>query len=121
MTSFLVLMVVIGMRIATRKKEIESLSLIGATGWFIKAPILLEAVNYAVAGVIFGWLLAAVLLLYATPSILDYFGEIPVLPRDSMSFFAILGAVLGVELLIGILLASLGSLAAVGRSLRMVK
>jgi len=120
-TSFLVLMVVIGMRIATRKKEIESLSLIGATGWFIKAPILLEAVNYAVAGVIFGWLLAAVLLLYATPSILDYFGEIPVLPRDSMSFFAILGAVLGVELLIGILLASLGSLAAVGRSLRMVK
>lgn len=120
-TSFLVLMVVIGMRIATRKKEIESLSLIGATGWFIKAPILLEAMNYVIVGVVLGWLLASVLLMYATPSILTYFGDIPVLPRDSMSFFAILGAILGVELLAGALMAMFGSLAAVGRSLKMVK
>ena len=97
------------------------MSLIGATGWFIKAPILLEAVNYAIAGVVLGWLLASVLLLYTTPSILDYFGEIPVLPRDSMSFFAILGVILGVELLVGIVMAMFGSMAAVGRSLRMVK
>ena len=38
-----------------------------------------------------------------------------------MSFFAILGVILGVELLVGIVMAMFGSMAAVGRSLRMVK
>ena len=37
--SFLVLMVVIGLRITTRKNEIEILDLLGATGGFILAPL----------------------------------------------------------------------------------
>jgi cell division transport system permease protein len=120
-TSFLVLMVVMGMRIAVRKLEIESLGLIGATNWFIRLPIILEAINYAVIGALFGWLMAFVLMLYTTPSILNYFAEIPVLPRESTMFFGLFGLLLLVELLIGIVLALIGSMIAVSRSLRMLK
>lgn len=119
--SLLVLTVVIGMRITMKRSEIESLSLIGATSWFIRAPIVLEAINYAVVGVIAGWLVAAVLLMYITPSAIEYFGEVPILPRASGSFFGLLAAILGVELVVGLVIALVGSLAAVSRSLRAVK
>lgn len=117
-TSFLVLLVVMGMRITMRRAEIESLSLIGASGGFIRMPIVFEAITYAVVGVVIGWLLAAVLLMYATPAILNYFGQIPVIPGNSLDFFMLLGAILGGELLVGLLIALLGSNLAVSRSLR---
>lgn len=117
-TSFLVLMVVIGMRIATRRSEVETLNLIGATSKFIRAPIVLEAVNYAVLGVIIGWLLAFILILYVSPTIISYFGEISVLPRDPLMFFALLGIVLVTEILLGFIIAFAGSSVALSRALR---
>lgn len=119
--SFLVLMVVISMRVTMKRKEIESLTFVGATPWFIKAPIMFEALSYGFFGVLFGWLGAFILLLYVSPTIITYFDGIPVLPRDSASFFVFLLAILGVEFLVGSLIALLGSLMAVSRSLRMVK
>ncbi len=120
-TSFLVLTVVISMRITIKRDEIESLSLIGATNSFIRMPIVLEALAYAVLGVTAGWLLGSVLMMYATPSILSYFGDVPVLPRNTLSFFGMLGAIWVGEVVVGIIIALLGSLGAVGRSLRVVK
>lgn len=121
LNSLLVLMVVIGMRVTIKRREIENLSLIGATGWFIRAPIVLEAINYAVFGTVFGWLMASVLLMYATPTIINFFGEIAVVPRDNLMFFALLGAILGVELIVSILIALIGSMVAVSRALRTAK
>jgi len=120
-TSFLVLLVVMGMRITMRRAEIESLSLIGASSGFIRMPIIFEAVTYAVAGVISGWLVASVLLMYATPMILNYFGKIPVIPGNSLDFFMLLGAILGGELLVGLIIALAGSNLAVSRSLRVAR
>lgn len=120
-TSFLVLMVIVGMRISTKKKEIESLNLIGATPWFIRAPIVLEAITYSFIGVLFGWLGAVVTLLYVTPSIIGYFGPIEVIPKDVNQFFMLLGSVLAVEIIIGLIIALLGSMVAVSRSLHVVK
>ncbi len=120
-TSFLVLLVVMGMRITMRRSEIENLTLIGATPWFIRMPIIFEATTYAVLGVIIGWLLSSVLVMYMTPAILNYFGDIPVLPDKSTDFFLLIGAILGGELLVGLVIALMGSMAAVSRSLRMVK
>ncbi len=120
-TSFLVLLVVMGMRITMRRYEIENLTLIGATPGFIRMPIIFEAVTYAVFGVIIGWLLASVLVMYATPAIMNYFGDIPVLPERSADFFLLIGAILGGELLVGLVIALMGSMAAVSRSLHMVK
>ena len=114
-TSFLVLIVIIGMRMTTRRGEIEILDLIGATPGFIRSPIILEAIMYALTGVFVGWLLAFLLVLYSTPTIVGYFGEIPVLPRDTLQLFTLFGIMLGGELLTGFFLALSGSALAVSR------
>ena len=114
-TSFLVLIVIIGMRMTTRRGEIEILDLIGATPGFIRSPIILEGAIYAISGVFSGWLLAFLLVLYSTPSIISYFNEIPVLPRETTQLFLIFGTILLGELLVGLFLAFTGSMLAVSR------
>jgi cell division transport system permease protein len=114
-TSFLVLIVIIGMRMTTRRGEMEILDLIGATPGFIRNPVILEALIYAVAGVFAGWLLAFLFVLYATPTLISYFGEIPILPRETLSLFILFGIILGAEILVGLLLALTGSILAVSR------
>jgi len=53
--SFLVLIVIIGMRMTARRGEIEILDLIGATSSFIRSPIIIEAIIYSSIGVLVGW------------------------------------------------------------------
>ncbi|MEK7168477.1 MAG: permease-like cell division protein FtsX [Patescibacteria group bacterium] len=117
-TSFLVLLVIISMRMTSRKGEIEILSLIGATPAFVSKPIILEGVLYSVIGVLVGWVMSFILWLYVSPNILSYFGQIPVLPKDPMSFFVLFLLILGIELVIGIILALIGTIVAVTRSLK---
>lgn len=115
-TSFLVLLIIISMRMTTRREEVEILRLIGATPAFIRSPIVLEALIYSLMGVTLGWLVALILVLYSTPTIISYFGEIPVLPRDTLKFFSLFGIILAGELLIGTFLALMGSMLAVSRT-----
>lgn len=115
-TSLLILLVIISMRISTRKGEIEILSLLGATPGFIRSPIVLEALIYSLSGVLLGWIGAFILILYSTPSIVSYFQEIPVLPKDSFDLFAIFGIILMGEVVIGTVLAFIGSIFAISRS-----
>lgn len=114
-TSFLVLLIIISMRMATRKGEIEILNLIGATPGFIRSPIMIEAMIYSVTGVVLGWTLALILTLYATPNIIGYFGQIPVLPRQTIDLFALFGVFLVAELFLGLLLSLMGSWLAISR------
>ncbi len=114
-TSLLVLLVIISMRVTTRRGEMEILSLIGATKTFIRSPIIMEALIYAFVGVFLGWILALILVLYATPSIVNYFGEIPVLPRDTGQLFILMGTILAAEMVVGVSLALFGSSLAVSR------
>lgn len=114
-TSFVVLLVIISMRMATRKEEIEILNLIGATRGFIQSPIVIEAIVYALTGVILGWIVAFIGVLYLAPSAVTYFGDIPVLPKDTLGLFELFGIILGAEVLSGALLALGGSLLAVSR------
>lgn len=114
-TSFLVLLVIVGMRISTRRDEIEILYLIGATPGFIRKPILIEAMIYAIVGVIMGWLAVLLIVLYSTPALISYFGDIPVLPRDTSSLLYLFGIILAAELVVGIFLALVGSMLAVSR------
>ena len=118
LNSFLVLLVIISMRMTTRKGEIEILSLIGATPAFIRSPIVLEGVFYSLIGVITGWTLSFIFWLYVSPSLLSYFGTIPVLPKEPLSFFLLFAAILGAEIIIGLAIAITGSLIAVKRSLK---
>ena len=115
LASFVVLLITITMRMSTRREEIEILDLIGATKSFIRSPIMLEAVIYAVAGVFIGWILGFITLLYSAPTLVSYFGEIQILPRDTMGILAIFGVILGIELFGGMILAISGSLLAISR------
>ncbi len=108
-TSFMVLMIIISMRMIARKDEIEILKLIGAKSGFIRSPIMIEAVVYSLIGVFVGWLLTLILVLYIAPWVISYFGQIPVLPREPVVFFALFGIILSAEILMGVLLALGGS------------
>ncbi len=115
LTSFVVLLIIISMRIATRKEEVAILNLIGATQGFIRSPILIEALFYAVFGVLLGWIVSFITILYLAPSAVAYFGEIPVLPKDTLGIFSLFGLILGIELVAGIVLALSGSFLAISR------
>jgi cell division transport system permease protein len=115
LTSFVVLLIIITMRMSTRREEIEILNLIGATKSFIRSPIMLEAVIYAAIGVFMGWILSFIAILYSAPTIVSYFGEIPILPKDILGLLTIFGVIFGVELFGGLILAIAGSLLAISR------
>jgi cell division transport system permease protein len=115
-TSFLVLLVIISMRINSRKGEVEILDLIGATPGFIRSPIVIEAFIYSLTGVVVGWLLSFLIWLYIAPTLLTYFGEIPILPKGTLGLFELFGLILLGELVIGSLLAYSGSLLAISRA-----
>ncbi len=117
MTSFFVLMIVIGMRITTKRSEIETLSLIGAKPGFIRAPILLEGLNYAILGSVLGWLLASVVILYITPSLISFFGSIPILPKSSLDFFELLAIILGIEILVSVVISTFATNVSISRAL----
>jgi len=114
LTSFLIILVIIGMKITIRKAEIEILQLIGASTGYIRAPFLLEGIFYGAVGAILAWGLAYLLLLYATPFIVKFLSGIPVLPVPA--YFMLI--ILGVEVLTGIIIGSFGSLIAVKRYLK---
>jgi cell division transport system permease protein len=114
-TSFFVLLIIIGMRMMARKGEIEILKLIGATPGFIRSPILMEALIYSVIGTLLGWTLALLLVLYSSPALMDYFGEIRVLPRETLSLIKILGIILAAELIVAVFLALTGASLALSR------
>lgn len=115
-TSFFTLLVIISMRINSRKTEVEILDLIGATPGFIRSPIVLEAVIYSILGVFIGWIFAFILWLYITPNILSYFGEIPILPEGVLNLSILFGIIFASELVVGCFLALSGSLFAVSRA-----
>jgi hypothetical protein len=75
----------------------------------------LEAIIYAVVGVFVGWILSFIAVLYSAPTLVSYFGEIPILPKDALGILAIFGTILGIELLGGAVLAISGSLLAISR------
>lgn len=115
LASFTVLLITITMRMSLRREEIEILNLIGATQKFIRSPIILEAVFYAIFGVFVGWVLAFITVLYSAPTIISYFGEIPILPKNIIDILKIFGIILAVELVSGLVLALSGSLLAISR------
>jgi cell division transport system permease protein len=113
--SFMVLLITITMRMSLRREEIEILNLLGATQKFIRSPIVLEAIFYAILGVVIGWVLAFIAVLYSAPTIISYFGEIPILPKDITDILKLFGVILAFEMFSGLVLALSGSLFAISR------
>jgi cell division transport system permease protein len=112
--SFLVVLVIIGMKVALRKKEVEILQLIGATNWFIRAPFVFEGIFYGIVGAILGWGAGILLLMYSTPFLVEFLAGIPILPVPLVFILVMLGG----EVLVGVTIGTLGSLLAVKRYLK---
>lgn len=117
-SSLFILLVIIGMRVASRREEIEVFKLLGATKGFIRMPFIIEGVMYAVFGSFLGWISAAILILYSAPTILSYFGPIEVFPGETSDFLMLLTQILGAEIALAFVLGLLGSFTALGRYLK---
>lgn len=117
-TSFMVLAIIISLRLSNRKNEMDVLDLIGATPGFIRSPIIIESLIYVVLGLIIGWTIALIMVLYFTPSTVKYFSEVPILPKDTVGLLTLFGALFIILLSIGIFLALSGSMLALSRKKR---
>lgn len=100
--SFLIIIMVIGMRIAIRRDEISIMSLVGATKWYIAKPFFIEGALYGIVGSSIAVLILYGVLLFYSPNIQEFLGPIQVFPVSPLFFLylwaaeALLAAMLGV-------------------------
>lgn len=100
-TAILIIVVITSIRIASRKGEIRIMRLMGATKWYVMQPFLLEGVMYGLIGACLSWGVVYVGLLYATPTVQQFFGEVHLLPVSPMYMLMLLAGGLGVGAGIG--------------------
>lgn len=112
--SLLVIITIIGIKIAVRREEIEIMRLIGATNWFIRAPFLIEGMLYGVLGAILGWGVSFALLFYFTPALSEVFKGLPIFPVPTL----VLLELLALEVVTAAILGYIASYIAVRRYLR---
>ena len=110
----LVMAIIIGIKIAQKRDDIETMRLIGAGGWYIRAPFLQECMFYGVIGAIIGWLISMILLFLATPHLESFLHGIPLFPLSPVFLFELLA----IEILLS---ASLGAFASYLAVLRYLK
>lgn len=111
----LVILMVIGFKIRLRRNEIETMRLLGASNWFIRAPFLLEGIIYGIIGASFAWLTSLALLWYFAPFIEKNLSDLALYPVS----WVMMAALFLIEILVAILIGGLGSFAAVRRYLRL--
>jgi cell division transport system permease protein len=121
--SLLIIMTVIGLKIAMKKEEIEILKLIGASQWYIRKPFIIEGGIYGIVGAFFAWLVITALLFIFRPALLSFLGAIPVIhallinPLSSLTLLSI-GGFLVVLCTTGFLLGAIGSLITLARYIK---
>src|SRR5258708_4051700 len=113
-TSFFIIIIITGMKVAMKKRAIQIMRILGASRWYVKAPFVYEGMLYGFFGSLAGWTVMYVALLYLTPWITSFLGAIPLLPLPP-EFFAIQFAA---GTLIGLTLGGISSSVAVQRMMR---
>ena len=112
--SLLIVLTVVGMKIALRKEQIEIERLIGASNWYIRWPFILEGMFYGTTGATLAWAVVFIGIFLLTPNLSPYFAGVGVLPLPASFVLIVLGAAFFSGLLVGVM----GSLIAVWRYLR---
>jgi len=108
--SVFILMTVIGFKVSQKKEEIEIMKLLSATNWYIRMPFILEGVFYGLVGTLVGWLVATAGLMYATPYLSSFLGNIPLLPVSPLFLVGLLVAEMVIAIILGVLASSLAVL-----------
>lgn len=75
--AFLVVVLIIGMKIATRKEEIEILRLLGASTWYIRLPFIYEGLFYSLVSVLLAWSGVYVLVIYSRDFLNQFLEGVP--------------------------------------------
>ncbi len=112
--TFIIILLIIGIKVSGRREEIGLLQLVGATNGYISSPFVWEGVIYGVFGAITAWGTAYTLLLYSMPFLVTFLAGIPILP-PSIEFS--LSLLLG-EIALGIMVGGVGGWVAVRRFLK---
>ena len=114
LVSWVVIMVIIGMKIAAHADEISALRSLGADSLYIQAPFLLEGVIYGLVGFLLGWSLVFGAIFYWHGEISTFFEPILVLPGETRIIVTIFLA----ELLAGVVFGLMAAWMATRRYLR---
>ena len=112
--SILVIIMITAMRIAIRREEIQIMSLVGASSWYIRKPYLAEGAIYGFIGAAISVIVIYALLFSFTPALARYFAGAQIFPIPiwQLAIIAIFQIILGVGV------GTLGSFLAVLRYLR---
>lgn len=111
LASLTTIMMILSLKFTSRKVEIKTLSLLGATSWYIRGPFVVEGMIYAVIGAVTGWGLSYLTLLYLTPNIIAFLQDIVILPVPLWVMLTLLGG----EVLLASLIGAFASLIATRR------
>ncbi len=109
--SLTTIVMILGLKFTARKAEINTLSLLGATSWYIRWPFVTEGVIYGVIGAVIGWGTSYLALLYLTPNIVAFLQGITLLPVPIWVMLSMLGA----DVLLAVFIGALASLIATRR------
>lgn len=113
--SIFIMVIIIGIKISQKKKEIEVTKLLGATNWYVRIPFIYEGIFYGVAGALVGWIIAVGGLIFATPYLNStLLKTIPILPASPIFLLELLA----LELLFAVILGVFSSYIAVLRYLK---
>lgn len=113
----LTIMIIISMKISSRRVEIGTLKLLGAQNFYIIKPYLLESVIYGVVGAFFGWVMSYTTLLYSTPFLAPRLGGVVSFPVRPEIVFGLLLSLL----VFGLILSTISSLFAAARFVKRSK
>lgn len=114
LASLTTIVIILGLKFATQKAEIKTLRLLGATSWYIRAPFVKEGMFYGLLGPVLGWGSSYLVLLYLTPNLLAFLQGITLLPVPIWVMLALLG----IEVVIGLVIGVIASLMATRRFVR---
>ena len=112
--TLVIILLIIGMKVANRRDEILILQLVGATPGYISAPFIWEGILYGIFGAVIAWGVSYLLLLSSMNFLSSFLSGIPILPVPILFMLELLAA----ELVVGMTVGSLGGIIAAHRFLK---
>lgn len=108
-TSLLILIIIISMKVGIKRQEIATMRLLGASPGFVIGPFVMEGALYGLIASIIAWGVLYIAILYATPSLLGFLQGIPVLPVPFKLMLTLLFLTILFSLTIGMIAGSISS------------
>ena len=112
--TLVIILLIIGIKVANRRDEILILQLVGATSAYISAPFIWEGIIYGLFGAVIAWGVSYLLLLSSMNFLNSFLSGIPILPVSILFMLKLLAG----ELAVGALVGSLGGIFATRRFLK---